>query len=77
LLNNAQPLLAKLASAYKIVPITRRAIFSLLFLEIEVAELLPISIADDEAGVVEFFNRPRWRESAGGAHHIAQRAWGY
>jgi hypothetical protein len=29
----------------------------------DIGELLPISVAHDEAGVVEFFNRPGWRKS--------------
>jgi len=34
-------------------------------LEIEVRERLPSGVADDEAGVVVFFERPRWWEAAG------------
>jgi hypothetical protein len=37
---------------------------------------LPISIAHDEAGVVEFFNRPWWWKAVRGGLHIAQRVWG-
>src|SRR5262249_34935665 len=37
-----------------------------LILEIDISELLPVAVPHDEAGVVEFFNRPGWREAARG-----------
>jgi hypothetical protein len=40
---------------------------SRLVLEIDIGELLPGAVLHDEAGVVEFFDRPRRREAAGGA----------
>ena len=39
-----------------------------LVLEIEIAERLPGGVLHDEARIVIFFDRPRWREAAGGGH---------
>jgi hypothetical protein len=52
-----------------------------LFLEIEIGERLPGIVADDQAGVVVLFDRPRWREAArggqgAGTQRLARRARG-
>jgi transcriptional regulator with XRE-family HTH domain len=47
----------------------RRCTSPWLLLEINVGELLPISVANDNAGVVEFFNRPGRRKVALGLGH--------
>ena len=39
---------------------------SWLILEINEGERLAVVVANDKAGVVEFFNRPRWREATRG-----------
>ena len=40
-----------------------------LILEIDLGKLLPVGVAHDEAGVVEFFDGPRWWEAASG-HYL-------
>jgi len=42
-----------------------------LFLEIDIGELLSISVAHDEASAVEFFKRPRGEATRGGGHRLA------
>jgi len=42
-----------------------------LFLEIDIGELLSISVAHDEASAVEFFKRPGWREATRGGGHVS------
>jgi len=37
-----------------------------LIFEIDRRQLLPVSVAHDEASIVEFFNRPWWWEAASG-----------
>ena len=45
-----------------------------LILEIDIRQLLPCTVAQDKASVVEFFNRPGWREvTRGGGHVLSYR----
>jgi hypothetical protein len=41
-----------------------------LILEIDIRERLPVGVAHDKAGIVEFFDGPRRREAAG-CHGLA------
>src|SRR5262249_51218612 len=43
-----------------------------LILEIDIRQLLPVVVAHDKAGVVEFFDRPRRREASRGGHSLTK-----
>lgn len=43
-----------------------------LILKIDIGERLAVVIANNEAGVVRFIERPRRREAAGGGHVLSQ-----